>query len=150
GVDAYPLLATATGHTAPVQVATTGRRYRLVTTQEHHALEGTGEARHIVRSGTLAQFRAEPEHPTFAHPVAHHSEDLYPDFVYEGYKWGMVIDQTVCTGCSACVVACQAENNVPIVGKEQVWRNREMHWLRVDSYYRSEERRVGKECRRRG
>ena len=135
GVDAYPLLATATGHTAPVQVATTGRRYRLVTTQEHHALEGTGEARHIVRSGTLAQFRAEPEHPTFAHPVAHHSEDLYPDFVYEGYKWGMVIDQTVCTGCSACVVACQAENNVPIVGKEQVWRNREMHWLRVDSYY---------------
>ncbi len=135
GVDAYALSTTESPWAAPVQVSAVGGTYRLVTTQEHHALEGTGENRFIVRAGTLSQFREEPDHPAFVHPVAHHEEDLYPDFVYEGYKWGMVIDQTVCTGCNACVVACQAENNVPIVGKQEVWRNREMHWLRVDSYY---------------
>lgn len=135
GVNAYVLRTTQAPFGAPVSVSRTGRRYRLVVTQEHHALEGTGERRHIVRAGTLAEFRAHPDHPGFVHPVEHHAADLYPDFEYEGYKWGMVIDQTVCTGCSACVVACQAENNVPIVGKEQVARNREMHWLRVDNYY---------------
>ncbi len=135
GVNAYAVRTSTEPWSAPVQVARAGRRHKVVTTQDHHALEGTGEARHIVRAGTVAQFREEPEHPHFAHPLAHHEEDLYPDFTYEGYKWGMVIDQTVCTGCSACVVACQAENNVPIVGKEQVAVGREMHWLRVDSYY---------------
>lgn len=135
GVDAYPLRSTAVSFSAPATVSATGRRHQLVVTQEHHALEGTGEARHIVRAGTLAEYREHPDHPGFVHPVTHHEADLYPDFAYEGYKWGMVIDQTVCTGCSACVVACQAENNIPIVGKEQVARNREMHWLRVDNYY---------------
>src|SRR5690606_31907482 len=135
GVNAYVLRTTSAPYAAPVEVSPTGGAHRLVTTQDHQALEGTGERRHIVRAGTLAQFREEPEHPSFAHPVEHHEADLYPDYAYEGYKWGMVIDQTVCTGCNACVVACQAENNVPIVGKDQVAVGREMHWLRVDSYY---------------
>ncbi|MDZ7801577.1 MAG: TAT-variant-translocated molybdopterin oxidoreductase [Trueperaceae bacterium] len=134
GVDAYRLMGRTPGP-APVRAAKARGRQELASTQLHAALDGTAERRHIVRHGTLQDLQAEPDHPSFVHPVEHHESDLRNDYVYESYAWGMVIDMSVCTGCNACVTACQAENNVPIVGKDQVRIGREMHWIRVDGYF---------------
>jgi len=115
-----------------LEVHPTGERYLLATTQHHHSMEG----RHLVRAGTLQQYL---EQPYFAQEMTHipqPQETLYPPQDYEGYAWGMVIDLNTCLGCNACVVACQAENNIPIVGKREVQRGREMHWLRIDRYYK--------------
>jgi Fe-S-cluster-containing dehydrogenase component len=93
------------------------------------------EGRSLIRAGTLAEYQ---KHPEFAREMGEEPPPeltLYPGFKYEGYAWGMAIDLNACTGCNACVVACQAENNSPIVGKDQVSRGREMHWLRIDRYY---------------
>jgi molybdopterin-containing oxidoreductase family iron-sulfur binding subunit len=89
------------------------------------------EGRDLVKTGTLAEYQQNPQF------VGEHHEaiNLYPQWEYPNYKWGMAIDLTACIGCNACMVACQAENNVPTVGKEGVYRQREMHWLRVDRYY---------------
>ncbi|MDF1523038.1 MAG: 4Fe-4S dicluster domain-containing protein, partial [Trueperaceae bacterium] len=138
GADVYPLRTAGAWSVDVARAERASGRHRLATTQIHHSLEGTGERRYIVRAGTLAELKAEPEHPHFVHPVTHPKSDLFADFDYTSYKWGMVIDMTVCTGCNACVTACQSENNVPIVGKEQVIVGREMHWIRVDAYYQGD------------
>jgi MoCo/4Fe-4S cofactor protein with predicted Tat translocation signal len=114
-----------------VQLTKTGETYLLASTQDHWSLEG----RNLVRVATVDQFDKDPQ---FAQKQEHQpitGLSMYGDFKYEGNAWGMAIDQNVCTGCNACVVACQAENNIPVVGKEQVLTGREMHWLRIDRYY---------------
>ena len=132
GFNAY-VLRTADGlwSGAGAEVAATGDSYPLACTQYHHLMEGRGQ----VRAVTKEEFIANPKavHEGFEAPAR--TITLYPDFKYEGYKWGMSIDVNACIGCNACVVACHAENNIAVVGKDQVLRGREMHWLRVDTYY---------------
>jgi molybdopterin-containing oxidoreductase family iron-sulfur binding subunit len=132
GFNVNPLRTLAALDTLPgVQLSKTGETFELASTQDHWSLEG----RNIIRVATAAQFAEDPQ---FAQKMEHQpliGLTMYGDFKYEGYAWGMAIDQNVCTGCNACVVACQAENNVPVVGKAQVLNGREMHWLRVDRYY---------------
>ena len=114
-----------------VELVKTGDTYDLASTQDHWSLEG----RNLVRVGTTAQFAADPEFAKKQEEQPLNGLSMYGQFKYEGYSWGMAIDQNVCNGCNACVVACQAENNVPVVGKSQVMNGREMHWLRIDRYY---------------
>ncbi|HLJ11758.1 MAG TPA: TAT-variant-translocated molybdopterin oxidoreductase, partial [Planctomycetaceae bacterium] len=133
GVNAYELRpARHEWFARSVELAPTGTRHELAVTQSHHSMEG----RDLIKVATLAQFQEDPE---FIDGEARHPEELptlYPEAEESENRWGMVIDQTACIGCNACVVACQAENNVPIVGKEQVVIGREMHWLRIDRYYK--------------
>jgi MoCo/4Fe-4S cofactor protein with predicted Tat translocation signal len=112
-----------------LEIAKSGGRYELAATQLHFNMLN----RDIVREKTLVDY--------LNHPEAEQEEDLrqfsmYPEYEYKDYKWGMAIDISSCVGCSACVVACQSENNIPVVGKVQVQRSREMQWLRIDSYFK--------------
>jgi molybdopterin-containing oxidoreductase family iron-sulfur binding subunit len=133
GVNTYKLrTAAAPWFTGGVTLRKSGDTYPLASTQMHWNMEG----RHIVKGGTLAEYQADPH---FVEHIGHHEVDpnlsLMPGWEYNSYKWGMVIDLNACNGCNACVTACQAENNVPVVGKEHVLNGREMHWLRLDTYY---------------
>ncbi len=126
GFDAYALrFADGLGFSAGLEVRPTGERHPLAATQHHQRMEG----RDIVRATTLERYLHEkPERPEL-------EATLYPLVPYPGHRWGMAIDLSACVGCNACVVACQAENNIPVVGRDQVQRGREMHWLRIDSYH---------------
>jgi molybdopterin-containing oxidoreductase family iron-sulfur binding subunit len=161
GFNAYLLrTADASWFGLGLEVARTGRQYALACTQMHYAMDGRDPVRHA----TLDQYRKDP---TFARTTTIAPSEkreiealvpgsgagtppvpgadrllvpltLYPEVPYQARRWGMTIDLTTCVGCSACVVACQAENNIPVVGKEQVLRGREMHWLRIDRYFSGE------------
>jgi len=111
----------------PVTIEKTGGYSELANTQSHWSMEG----RQIVAQATLAQYLNDPAH------VIHHHQNitLWPKHDYAGYRWGMAVDLNTCTGCAACVVACQAENNIPVVGKKYIIQGREMHWMRIDRYY---------------
>jgi molybdopterin-containing oxidoreductase family iron-sulfur binding subunit len=132
GFNAYTLRGSTSPWFGAASIQTDGARHALVSTQDHWAIEG----RNIVRSANLEEFKAKPAFAKeMEHPGPKSRISLYRDGEYKSYAWGMAIDLNTCTGCMACVIACVAENNIPVVGKEQVSRNREMHWLRIDRYF---------------
>ncbi len=117
----------------------TGDEYPLACTQYHFQMEG----RKILATGTLEEYK---KNPKFAHEGDEQPSkemSLYKEFSYPGYAWGMAIDLNSCNGCNACVIACQSENNIAVVGKDQVMRGREMHWIRIDRYYSKLETKTG-------
>src|SRR5271168_1137218 len=149
GFDAGALRSATALWTAPgLQVEKTGDTYPLAATQHHHVVDRSGHpteeeseaafARDLVRVATLAEFR---KNPGFAREEKVDNTaglTMYPGFAYTGYSWGMAVDTHSCIGCGACVMACFSENNSPVVGKTEVMRGREMHWIRVDTYFRGE------------
>lgn len=152
GFDVYALRSSDAMTVASATITRAKGQYTLATTQEHHAIEtrgGLGTQQRLpslLREATIRQYRETPgyvNHQPNLHVLHRLSlwEEDHPfhsanDFEGAPHAWAMSIDLAACTGCSACVVACQAENNIPIVGKDQVTRHREMHWIRVDRYYR--------------
>ena len=144
GANAYRLRTQdALGFGRGLKITKTGATHILAVTQDHHAIKAVGEKEKerrvplLIREATLAHYR---EHPDFAKHAVHHPplKALWKELEFEGRRWGMAIDLSKCTGCSACVIACQAENNIPVVGREQVIHGREMHWIRIDRYFRGD------------
>ncbi|UEG50701.1 TAT-variant-translocated molybdopterin oxidoreductase [Ferruginibacter lapsinanis] len=146
GANAYPLVGfdgTGFRYSAAAEITKTGNTYAVAQTQVH----GSSESRPVIYETTLAKFIANPEEVLeepntervkllpFGGKDFRKDATIYPDYEKPGIKWGMSIDLNTCTGCSACVVACTAENNVAVVGKTQVMRAHEMHWLRIDRYF---------------
>ncbi|MCE9619334.1 MAG: TAT-variant-translocated molybdopterin oxidoreductase [Planctomycetes bacterium] len=148
GFNAYPLrTSTNMGSIRGVSVQPVGRRYEFAHTQDHGAVDALVAAvpndgiqarlPTLVRESSLSKYRAEP---AFAGELVHtpHRLSLWQENNLDGaqFRWAVSVDLSTCTGCSACVTACQAENNIPIVGKDQVKRGREMFWIRIDRYFR--------------
>ena len=131
GFNAYPLRTLPTWFSGGLTVAATGDQYRLVTTQNHFSMEG----RDLIHTGELQDFL---DDPTLGYDEQRDQPSLYPNFPSGEYEWGMSIDLNACIGCNACIIACQAENNIPTVGKDQVDAQREMQWLRVDGYFQGD------------
>jgi len=147
GFNVYPIFLSKNPWNGTAQIEYTGEGYPIATTQYTHMMDN----RDVVRVGTISEFLRHPslapdedaEQANAAEGTGKGQPDYYPAFPWPepgmshkgAYNWGMVIDLQSCIGCSVCMVACQAENNIPVVGKAQVMRGRHMNWIRVDTYY---------------
>ena len=134
GVNAYPMAVKEKGivfSSIPVLLKKTDRFIPLANVQGHHSMEG----RDIVLETSLEEFKKDPSSGL---PHHHKAPSLWSKHTYKGHKWGMVIDLNSCNGCGTCMIACQSENNIPTVGKKYVLQGREMHWIRIDRYYKGD------------
>src|SRR5262249_32442651 len=133
GFDAYVLRTSkAPWAAAGLKLAKTLRSRTLATTQHHHSMEGRG----LIRSVTADQYAADPRIVSkLGEEPPGPTDTLYPKLPTGSYAWGLSIDLSTCVGCNACVIACQAEHNIPVVGKDQATRGRHMQWIRIDRYY---------------
>ncbi len=131
GYNAYNVRRSDAMNFGTGEIAKSGTQTAIASTQIHFNMEG----RDILRVWDLEQFNGNPE---IGHQHDEYEASMYPRYEYLGNKWGMTVDLNSCVGCNACVIACQSENNIPVVGKEQVERSREMHWMRIDAYYSGE------------
>ena len=138
GFNAYSLRTSMADYQgAGLQLKKLGKTLELAVTQEHQVMEG----RDLVREATVSEFQKNPAWVKTVGMDAHipKNQSFYPNPKLDGqHQWAMVVDLSTCTGCNACVTACTAENNIPIVGKDQVIKGREMHWIRVDRYFTGE------------
>jgi MoCo/4Fe-4S cofactor protein with predicted Tat translocation signal len=134
GENAFPFNTFRNGAFIGTAVATidkTGDQSELAQTQTHHSYEGRNS---IIRETTFTEYKKNP-YAASGHFDEHKTYSMWDEYDHPTFNWVMAIDLNACTGCGACVVACSAENNVPVVGKDEVRRRREMHWIRIDRYY---------------
>ena len=138
GFNANPLISSGESHwISSAEVSKTDETYQIVSQQEHHALDDTfvknfHRIRNIIKDGTVEEYK---KHPEFIHEHKHDLFSISKEVTYEGHKWAMSIDLNKCLGCTSCITSCNVENNVPVVGKDQVAVGREMTWMRIDRYY---------------
>ncbi|ACU02514.1 TAT-variant-translocated molybdopterin oxidoreductase [Pedobacter heparinus] len=134
GKNAFPFVSLVNGtskYTTTVELSGTGRREELAQTQTHYSFEG----RNVIREATFAEYKKNPAAGSGNDHAKHKTYDLWDKYEKPGNNWVMAIDLNACTGCGSCIVACNVENNIPVVGKDEVRRRREMHWIRIDRYY---------------
>jgi len=132
GFDAYRLrMSNNLWNETGLHIRRTEGHYEFASTQHHFNMEG----RDLLRVGTHAQYLSDPHFATAPDHYPGTPPSLYTEYPPGEYAWGMSIDLNACIGCKVCTIACQSENNIPVVGKDQVQRGREMHWIRVDRYY---------------